>query len=118
MKYEEDKIQMSVAKYLDLLDVLWFHPANERKTSIQQGVRLKKKGVKSGVPDVMILESNDTYKGLAIELKTAKGRLTDNQKKWLSDLQDNGFSCYVCRSFDDAKEKIDEFFKINDYGKR
>jgi hypothetical protein len=112
MKYEEDRMQMAVARYLDLLGVLWFHPANERKTSIQAGVRLKKKGVKSGVPDCLMLESNNTYKGLVIELKTTKGKLSENQKKWLSDLQDNGFCCYVCRSFDEAKEKIDEYFNI------
>ena len=57
-RYLEDDLQMACAKYLDLLGVLWFHCGNERKTSPRAGARLKKKGVKSGVPDILIFEPN------------------------------------------------------------
>ncbi len=55
-------------------------PANERKTSPRAGARLKKKGVKSGVPDILIFEPKGRYNGIAIELKTGNNKLTNNQK--------------------------------------
>ncbi len=33
MKYKEDNLQKTVAKYLDLKNFLWCHVANERKTT-------------------------------------------------------------------------------------
>lgn len=108
-RYAEDALQVQVAQYCDLKRLLWAHPANERKTSPQAGARLKRKGVKSGVPDVMIYTPNRVYSGLAIELKTGKNTTTDNQKKWLDDLSMCDWKTAVCYSFDDAKAKIDEY---------
>src|SRR3972149_6681497 len=89
----EDNFQMAVARYLDYEGVLWNHTANERKTNSmvsKKGVRyspggnkLKAKGVKSGVPDVMIYELRGNYNGLAIELKVGRNPLSENQKIWL-----------------------------------
>ena len=46
--YPEDNLQMVCASFLDYSNVLWCHVANERQTSKIAGLRLKKKGVKSG----------------------------------------------------------------------
>ena len=86
-KYPEDDLQMACAKYLDLMGVLWCHVANERKTTKPAGKRLTKKGVKSGVPDILIFEPRGKYNGLAIELKAGKNKLTKPRnleiRKWL-----------------------------------
>jgi len=111
--FKEDNLQKAVANYLDLLGVLWFHPANERKTSPQAGKRLKDKGVKSGVPDCLIFESNNEFKGLALELKIKPNKTTEKQKKWLKNLSKHGWLCFVAYTFDEAKETIDNYFKIN-----
>ena len=109
MKYKEDNLQKTVAKYLDLKNFLWCHVANERKTSLQAGKRLKLKGVKSGVPDVLIFETNSIYNGLAIELKIKPNKTTDNQKKWLKNLSAKGWKTVVCYSFDEVKEVIEGY---------
>lgn len=109
MSYKEDALQMSVANYLDLLNLLWMHPANERKTSIQAGARLKRKGVKSGVPDCLIFVPKGIFSGLAIELKIKPNKTTENQKKWLKSLQNAKWKTCVCYSFDEAKEEIDNY---------
>lgn len=126
MRFKEDNLQTSVARYLDVLGVLWFHPANERKTSPQAGARLKKKGVKSGVPDVMIFEKSNGYCGLAIELKIKKnngfkkngepkkptlGKLSDNQKYWLDNLKTKGWFTIVCYSFDEVEKVVKEYLR-------
>ena len=111
-KYPEDDLQMACAKYLDLLGVLWFHCGNERKTSPRAGARLKKKGVKSGVPDILIFENRNGYAGLAIELKTGKNKLTETQKEWMSRLSKKGWDIAIARSFDVFKDIVDSYFKI------
>lgn len=115
--YEEDKLQMQVAQYLDAIGVLWCHVGNERKTSIQAGVRMKRKGVKSGVPDCLIFEPHGNYVGLAIELKVKRdnglkkngqprkptiGKLSENQKYWKKELERKGWRCIVAYSLDDV----------------
>lgn len=107
MKFKEDDLQKQVAKYLDLKKVLWCHVANERKTSFQAGARLKAKGVKSGVPDCLIFNSNSQFNGLAIELKVKPNKTTENQSKWLQSLRDIGWATFVAYTFDEAKEIID-----------
>lgn len=109
MKYPEDDLQMQTAKYLDLLGVLWFHPANERRTSPQAGKRLKLKGVKSGVPDVMIFEPKGNFNGLAIELKVKPNKVSLNQKKWLKRLENNKWSVHIAYSFDEVYEIIQNY---------
>lgn len=108
-RYAEDDLQMQVAQYCDLKRLLWAHPANERKTSPQAGARLKRKGVKSGVPDVMIYTPNQVFNGLAIELKIGRNKVTANQRQWLDDLGLCNWQTAMCYSFDDAKAVIDRY---------
>src|SRR3990167_10924738 len=97
----EAQFQQSVAHYLDSLGVLWMHPANERKTTPQAGARLKRAGVKPGVPDVLIFECGQdttttgytsTIKGLAIELKVGKNKTSPEQRSWLERLENRGWA--------------------------
>jgi hypothetical protein len=115
--YHREDLQMQVAQYLDLRGWLWNHTANERKTTIRAGGRLKKKGVKPGVPDVMIYESwcgewpdDDDFSGpprgfgVAIELKVGRNKPTEAQNGWLDALAARGWSTHVCRSLDGVIE--------------
>ena len=111
MKFKEDDLQMQVASYLDLLNVTWCHVANERKAKPQAGARLKRKGVKSGVPDCLIFDCCNGFNGLAIELKIKPNKPTVNQLGWLLSLEDIGWKTWTCYTFEDAKETIDEYLK-------
>ena len=109
MKYPEDDLQMSVAKILDSKKLLWCHVANERKTSKQQGLRLKKKGVKRGVPDVLIFEPKGIYYGLAIELKIKPNKPTNNQLEWLQSLSDRNWKSYCAYNIDEVIEIVEKY---------
>ena len=109
MRFKEDILQMAVARYLDYINVLWCHVANERKTSIQAGARLKKKGVKSGVPDCLIFEPKGNFIGLAIELKIKPNKPSKNQKEWMKNLTNKGWFCSVCYDIDDAINTIETY---------
>ena len=109
--YPEDNLQMVCASFLDYSNVLWCHVANERQTSKIAGLRLKKKGVKSGVPDILIFEPNKEYSGLAVELKVAPNKPTDNQKKWLKDLSNKNWRTEICYNFSEFENVVNSYLK-------
>ena len=60
------------------------------------------KGYTGGQPDILLLNYHNKYKGLAIELKTPNGHgvLSKNQKKYLKQLEHNGFMTLVSNDYD------------------
>ena len=59
---------------------------------------------RNGVSD--ILGFDNTGKFIAIEVKTAKGRLSQNQKLFLEDVNRNGGVGFVARSVDDVRKEL------------
>jgi len=114
MNYE-DQLQIAVAQYCDLKKWRWCHVANERNTSPRRGALLKKKGVKRGVPDVLIFEWWSSPRhlpeqcpeswtdgfGIAIELKAPKRYPTPEQREWLADLKARGWLTGVAHTLDE-----------------
>jgi hypothetical protein len=120
---KEEILQQSVADYLRLQysKILFCHIANERKTSPARGAKLKRLGVNSGLPDVLVFQpkfiknSNNIIEGisnigLAIELKIEPNKPSENQLKVLAHLKSVGWKCAVCYSFDESKTVIDDYF--------
>ena len=81
---KESDIQIACNDYLIYLSKKYnfrhFHVPNEGKRSIWLHNRMKRMGLKSGCPDIII--EYPEGKILYIELKTKKGRLTNSQKLW------------------------------------
>ncbi len=111
---------MSVSDYLRLQypKVLFCHIANERQTTPKRGAKLKRMGVRSGMPDVMIFQykiNKDTGKltsvGLAIELKIKPNKPSKNQLEVLEQLNKQGWATHICYDFDKAKSIIDNYLK-------
>ena len=109
-KYEY-QLQEATARYLDAMGVLWCHVANERKTRKISGFRLKKAGVKSGVPDCLIFEPSGQYCGLAIELKVGYNKPSPQQIQFMLDLEKKGWKTTVCYDLDCVIETVAEYFK-------
>ena len=80
---------------------VWFHIANQRQTSVRVGAKLKRMGVKAGMPDLCIV-----WRGrpIFIELKTLKGRLSVNQIGMMAALTVAGAVVVTCRSVDEVSE--------------
>ena len=110
----EDQIQQAVIRWSQQASVrkmfpqlaLLYHIPNERKCTPQQGARLKRMGVKSGVPDLHLPVARGVYHGLYLEMKTEKGRVSANQMWWLERLRENGCCCVGCRSWEDATHTL------------
>lgn len=73
------------------------------------GAKLKAEGVLAGVADLLLLEANWEYRGLAIEFKTEEGRQSKAQEEWQRYITGRGWEYVIVRS-------IDQFIKVvNDY---
>ena len=81
------------------------HSPNGGKRNILEGYNLKMMGVSAGFPDVEVPLPSGHYHGFYCEMKPIKGgRLTDEQREWLSYLRDKGYWAEVAHGFEEAKE--------------
>ena len=77
-----------------------------------QGARLKRKGVKKGVPDILIFERIKDAPGAAIELKVGSGKQTPEQKQWQEDLMKRGWKFLCSNDLDEVLEFINAIVTI------
>lgn len=86
-----------------------FHIPNGEKRDAVTGARLKRMGVKAGIPDIFLPIPKGQWHGLFIEMKTDKGVLSKSQRERIESLRQNGYRVDVCRGFLKAKETIEEY---------
>lgn len=110
---KEDKLQNKVMTYLKYQypKALFTHVSNEGKRSPFERYKMKFLGSKAGMPDLMIFTPNKYYSGLAIELKVGYNKPSENQKKWLADLNNANWKAIWLNNFEDIKTTIDNYFK-------
>lgn len=77
--------------------------------SAKTGALLKAEGVVAGAPDLFLFVPSNGYHGLAIEMKTAKGRQQDTQKAMQRHLEAQGYKYIVCRSFGAFQQEITDY---------
>lgn len=111
----EDNFQIAIARYLDFKKIPWMHSPNEIKAKPVYMKKRKKLGVKSGFPDVAIFQNNLHYKGLFIELKVNKNTLSINQKKWLKNLNNNGYFAFCSYSLDECMQVVEMYLKNSQF---
>lgn len=89
----------------------WLHHIpNGGRRDRATGERLKKEGVKAGVPDLCLPVPSKGYHGLYIEMKKASGgAVSPNQKRWIKHLNENGYCAVVCHGWRQAVEAIKEY---------
>ena len=68
---------------------------------LMRGAQLKAMGLKSGVPDIMVLHNSVAF---FIELKAPKGVLSDTQKEVFEAIQLAGGKAYLARTLDHIEE--------------
>lgn len=107
----EDSLQITVAEHLDRIGLDWFHVPNGGSRNVIEARKLKRMGIKAGVPDVLIFRPCWTpagryIHGLAIELKAGKNKLEPSQKDWRGKLVAKGWVWQECRSLDDVIDTL------------
>lgn len=85
------------------------HFANERKCSPQQGMLLKRMGVRKGVADFFLAVPQNGKAGLWIELKVGKNKPTKEQQAFLARKSALGYVALCVWGFESAKEFISTY---------
>lgn len=113
MKQIETECAYEVTKLLYQLEgigwLTFFHITNEGKKKIQYAAKLKRMGLRAGVPDYWI--GLNGGKSIFIELKTLKGAVSPSQKIIHAILKAFGFTVYLVRS-DVPKDAANQVLKI------
>lgn len=105
----EDQLQQAVATYLSHVlppDAFWTAVDKAGKRSPLQGARLKARGLKSGIPDILVWHRGVGY---GIELKAAKGQLTDSQRATIPAMERAGVQVAVCRTVVDVHAALERW---------
>lgn len=71
--------------------------------SARTAIAMKREGMKSGVPDLVLPVARRIWHSLYLELKAGSGSLSENQKRWIEMLSEQGNLVAVAYSFEEAK---------------
>lgn len=106
----EDSIHKTVihrVKLHPLLSKVIIHIPNEGKRTGRYGNHLKALGMREGVFDLQVLMARRGYIGAWIELKSKDGRLSQAQRAFQKDMQEQNYFTAVCYSIEEAIEVIE-----------
>jgi len=119
----EEQIHLAIAQYLDTVikrPSRWHTVEVSNQASGWQAInrqkKLKAKGVRTGFPDITIfwrsLYAKDVCEGqlnlIFLEVKSAKGKLSEKQEALHEELKEDGHYVFVVRSVDDVKLILNE----------
>ena len=86
---------------------LLFAVPNGARTGMRTAVKLKREGLKAGVPDLFLPAVRCGYSGLFLELKRVKGgRVSPHQTEWHDALRLAGYAVVVCHGASEAQEVL------------
>lgn len=88
-----------------------FHIPNESVGGQGWMIRNRQMGVKAGVPDLFYPVPLKGYHGMFIEMKSDKGSLRPEQKRWLGVLEQLGYKCVVAHGWEEAKKALEEYIE-------
>lgn len=122
-RLSEAKEQRKLAQYLDLrFPGWWFHTPNGGVRDKSAAHWLKQEGVKSGVPDVLIIvpfhrEGERAYRGVALELKVPpegdkpRSRPSKTQREWLCAFRWADFYSVVVWGADEGIDLLERLYR-------
>lgn len=105
IKLSEADIHKQVARWLDvaLTPASWWTTIPLGGGGVIRGAHLKRSGAKKGSPDILIIHDG---RALFIELKAAKGRVSDEQGECHQAIWSAGAVVVICRSVDDVRRAL------------
>lgn len=109
----EDQEQIALIQWANTqpsIKDLLFHSPNGGSRHKLEALKLKRMGVKAGVPDLFLPIPTSQHHGLFIELKRRRlSTLTIEQKWWLNALAERGYCAEVAYGWEEAKNIIEEY---------
>lgn len=113
----EDEEQQKVIRWAQLMcnaypDLeLLYHVPNGGSRNKAEAAKLKRMGVRAGVPDLVLPSPHAGYAGLYIEMKVGENRTSKSQREWLEKLELQGYLTMVCYGGNEAIDVLEEYVK-------
>lgn len=113
MNHNESLIQKQCVtwfrlQYADIALLLFAVPNGGGRSRIEAAI-MKGEGVTAGVADLLLLHPNSDHHGLCIEMKTAKGKQQDSQKRFQRKVEAYGYRYEIVRSLDEFMNVIRDY---------
>lgn len=117
IKISETDIQSAIIRYLTVLEnqgKLFFNrtnnipPVNKNSKGEVVGFRRLPAGAKKGIPAIWVILQGKT---IGLEVKTATGRQSKEQKEIQEKFTKNDADYYVVRSYEEVKNILDKYLK-------
>ena len=75
-----------------------------------EAIKLKRMGVKAGIPDLCIPIARKGHHGLYIELKRRSGGVvSDTQQYWLEELKRQGYDVFIAKGADELIDYVKNY---------
>ena len=87
------------------LNMLYAVPNGGKRDKVT-AARMKREGLKAGVPDVVLPVARMGYHGFYLELKVGKNKTSAEQAAWLTALATEGYLVDVSYGWQEAAHKI------------
>lgn len=104
---EEERLQIAIIDLLEALalpGVAWWHTPNGGRRNPCEAAKLKRMGVRPGVPDLIISQPGGVTRYL--EVKSRRGRKSGEQTAFLTAVERNGNETAVVRSLEQAMQVL------------
>lgn len=118
LQAREDGEQCALFEWAEIQTARWpglalmFHIPNGGWRIKTEAARLKRMGVKRGVPDICLPVARGVHHGLFVELKRPDGgRASEEQTSWLEALRAAGYAAEVCHGWETAARVIMQYLK-------
>lgn len=114
MRNEEHNIQVAICQILDWYKIFYFavpngiHFNRDKLKAIKYAQKLKSEGFRSGVSDLVILTKEKPY---FVEIKTKKGKQSENQKLFQKDIENLGYTYLIWKDYSEATNWINSINK-------
>ena len=108
---KEQLLQEACVNYLRLQypNLLFTHVPNEGKKSPFERWLYKLMGVRTGISDLLIFQTNQLFNGFAIELKIDKNKPTELQEKFMEDIRFCGWKTLVIYDLNTFINNVKEY---------
>lgn len=113
----EEEEQKTVISWCRLNETKWpelgliYHVPNEGKRSKATAAAEKAMGLRAGVSDLCLPVRTVWFPGLYLEMKALDGKLTKEQREFLTAVGKQGYCCCACWGADAAMGLIERYLK-------
>ena len=91
---------------------LLHHIPNGGKRDKLTAAKLKREGVKAGVPDIFLPVARCSCYGLYIEMKHGTNKSSKAQEEFIKLLKEQSYEVVVCYGWTEARDKIVEYLEV------